>query len=67
MAESQTNWPDRSQSGEELVERFFAELSQLDGIDAEVVEVLQQLYASKRLTREAILQGLVEVRGKQNA
>jgi len=54
------------QPGQKLIEDFVNNLTQLDKVDAEVVQILQTLYAEKQLTRDAILRKLAEMREKQN-
>ena len=54
------------QPGQILIEDFFNNLTQLDKVDAEVVLILQTLYAEKQLTKDAILRKLAEMREKQN-
>jgi len=51
-----------SQPGQQLIENFFNNLTQLSNVDAEVAQMLQTLYADRQLSRDAILRKLAEMR-----
>jgi hypothetical protein len=55
-----------SQPGQQLLDKFFNDLTQLNSIDIEVAKRIQALYASKQLSRDAILRVMSEMRRDQN-
>jgi len=52
-------------TGGQILDEFFRELSQLEGVDPQVAQVLTDLYRSGDLNRDAILSALAKVRATQ--
>ncbi len=52
-------------TGEEVLDRFFADLSGLEGVSPEVAAVLSSLHRSGSINKNTILAGLSEARRKR--
>jgi hypothetical protein len=51
--------------GSEVLDDFFGALSQLEGVDPQVAQVLSDLHRSGGLNRDAVLSGLEKIRAAQ--
>ena len=55
-----------AQPGHILLDDFFDGVSRLEGVDTETARIVEQLYHGGKLTQEAILQGLRQLREQAN-
>ena len=54
------------QPGLPILDDFFYNLAQLEGVDAKVAEMLKDLYKNSQLSKDAIIQKLAEIRQGKN-